>query len=317
MGKGKGNGIVILRVLRRGVGSALVPLLVGGCTQGEGARGACERPERIGQMPDELPESSGLAASRRYPGVFWSHNDSGHDPVVFAIDTAGKLLGRVRVSGARNVDWEDMELAPCATAGSGVGGGSGPGEDCLYFADTGDNRLRRDDAAIYRVPEPAPGDTATVPAERFPVRFPDGPRDVEALYILPDGAIHLVSKGRRHPIAVYRYPPPLRADERVELERVQTLSDGPALLPRQVTGAAASPDGRRVAIRTYTAVQLYHPAPDGRLTPLHPDPGIDLFRLAEPQGEAVELLDDGTLYFTSETGPQHVPAPLTRMRCRR
>lgn len=220
-----GVGVIPLRwgelVNLRGIGwfvlAVLVMLVVGGCAQGEGARGACERPERLGWMPDELLESSGLAASRRYPGVLWSHNDSGHDPVVFAIDTTGQLLGRVRVSGARNVDWEDMELAPCAATGDDGGGGQRSGKDCLYIADTGDNRLRRDDAAIYRVPEPAPGDTVTAPAERFPVRFPDGPRDVEALYILPGGTVHLVSKGRGHPIAIYRYPPPLRAGEHIAI----------------------------------------------------------------------------------------------------
>ena len=33
----------------------------------------------------ELFEGSGLAASRKTPGLFWSHNDSGK-PVVFALD---------------------------------------------------------------------------------------------------------------------------------------------------------------------------------------------------------------------------------------
>ena len=41
----------------------------------------------------ELFEGSGLAASRKTPGLFWSHNDSGK-PVVFALD--GKdMTGRL------------------------------------------------------------------------------------------------------------------------------------------------------------------------------------------------------------------------------
>lgn len=312
----------------------LSAVLSAGCAQAPGPGSACELPERLGTLPDELTESSGLAASHESPGVLWSHNDSGNDAVVFAIDTTGDLLGRVRIEGARNVDWEDMELAPCRLAAdrtlTAAGRETGApmsehdlhrtdsprdGTDCLYIADTGDNRLRRDDPALYRVPEPRPADTVTTAAERFPVRFPDGPRDVEALFIHPEAGIHLVSKGREHPVTLYRYPPPLRADETVELEHVQELSDGPARLPRQITGAAASRDGRWIAIRSYTAVQFYSLRADGSLAPALPDPGIDLMRLAEPQGEAVELLPDGTLYLSSETGPADVPAPLSRLSC--
>lgn len=280
-----------------------------GCAQTPTLEGVCSAPERIGTLPAELAESSGLAASRTYPGILWSHNDSGHDAVLFALDTLGNVIGRTRVAGARNIDWEDITLAPCAQQ-------TGDADtDCLYIADTGDNRLRRDDIAIYRVPEPDPRDTVTAPAERFPLHLPDGPRDIEALYILPGEDVHLVTKGRAHPIDVYRYPSPLRAGEGVEVERVQSLSQEPVQLPQHVTGAAASPDGRWVAIRSYTAVQLFTPTSSGHLTPALSEPGIDLMRLAEPQGEAVEILSDGTLYFTSESGPNGATGPLSRLRC--
>src|SRR4051794_6987818 len=40
----------------------------------------------------EITESSGLAASRKHPGVFWTHNDSGNGPYIFAITRDGHLL---------------------------------------------------------------------------------------------------------------------------------------------------------------------------------------------------------------------------------
>ena len=46
-------------------------------------------------MVPEIPETSGLAVSRRNPGLLWSHNDSGSAAVLFALDTAGTLRGRV------------------------------------------------------------------------------------------------------------------------------------------------------------------------------------------------------------------------------
>src|SRR6185503_14866394 len=100
-------------------------------------------------MP-EIPETSGLAVSRRNPGLLWSHNDSGSAAVLFALDTAGAVRGRVRVP-VRTRDWEDVSAARC------------PSGDCLYVADIGDNKGARRTVQIYRVPEPAVGDSETAP----------------------------------------------------------------------------------------------------------------------------------------------------------
>src|SRR4051812_19029080 len=56
----------------------------------------------------EIDESSGIAASRCQNGVLWTHNDSGDDAFIFAINKAGETLGTWRVPNARNVDWEDI-----------------------------------------------------------------------------------------------------------------------------------------------------------------------------------------------------------------
>ena len=101
-------------------------------------------------MVPEIPETSGLAVSRQHPGLLWTHNDSGSAAVLFALDTAGTLRGRVRIP-IRTRDWEDVSAARC------------PSGDCLYIADIGDNRRTRRQVQIYRVPEPAPGDAETAP----------------------------------------------------------------------------------------------------------------------------------------------------------
>src|SRR6185503_10164190 len=116
----------------------------------------------------EIPEASGLAVSRRYPGLLWSHNDSGNAAVLFGIDAGGAARRRVRVP-IRTRDWEDVSAARC------------PAGDCLYLADIGDNRLTRRQVQIYRVPEPAVGDTNTAPPEIFNAAYPDGPHNAEAL----------------------------------------------------------------------------------------------------------------------------------------
>lgn len=265
----------------------------------------CEPGERTGLLPDTLAESSGVAASRTHPGVYWTHNDSGSEPALFAIDSAGAVLARVWVEGAENVDWEDVAIGTC------------PAGDCLYIADTGDNEETRDQAAIYRIPEPTPRDGRSAPAERFPIRFPDRPQDAEALFLLPgpEPTAYIVTKGRAGPVALYRYPPPFMPDRVVELERVQTFEPGPVPLGQQVTGADATPDGRWVVIRTYDSLRL-HRARDDRSEPLLEPHDISLRELEEPQGEGVGVRADGTLVLTSEAGPLGGLGAVHLMRCR-
>jgi hypothetical protein len=299
-------------------GLLAVVALAAACAGPVQAGGPCvpERPPVL--LPPEVPESSGVepagtvwaAAPGEQSLAFWTHNDSGWEPVLFLVDAEGGLLARLEVSGARNVDWEDLAAGPC-----------GEGTRCLYVADTGDNLERREDPAIYRIPEPrldAAALRGAVPAERIPLRFPDGPRDVEALALLADGRGLLVSKGRNHPVEVYRTPVPLagaRPGEVLELERIQDLTDRPPFLPRYVTGAASTPDGSLVVVRTYETLGFYRPDPDGRLVEIAGGV-VNLRPLREPQGEAVAFLPGGRLVLTSEAGPGGDRGQMSVLDCR-
>src|SRR5215813_6353086 len=111
-----------------------------------GAGGAGYRPPvHLANLENQsIKESSGIAASRRNTGVFWTHNDSGDGPFIFAFDRQGKHRGVWRVIGAKAVDWEDMAIGP----------GSRRGRSYLYLGDIGDNSKKRDQITVYRVAEP-------------------------------------------------------------------------------------------------------------------------------------------------------------------
>jgi hypothetical protein len=261
----------------------------------------CSAPRVAAELPDVLDEASGVAISRTHDGVLWVVNDT--EPVgrVFAIDSAGIVLNDVRVRDSRNIDWEDIAVAECEHG------------QCLYIGEIGDNLHDREDVGFYRVAEPAPSDTVTRRAEWFPIRYPTGPQDAEALFVLPDERVFIIYKGRNRAVSLYRYPPPLRRDEVVELELLQELSDGIVQLPDLVTGAGATSDGRRVAVRTYSSLQIFDF--DGqRLQPVFDD-AIDLRPLDEPQGEGVDISDDGWIVLAGERGPDARPAPLSTLRC--
>jgi hypothetical protein len=264
--------------------------------------GVCDPPDVSVHLPDDIAESSGVAVSRDYPGVFWSHNDSGWDAVLFALDSAGTILGRVRVQGATNRDWEDIELAPC---------NPGDHRSCLFIGDIGDNNERHPRVGVYRIPEPDPwNDTVSAEAVIFRATYADGPRDAEALFVTDQG-IHIINKGRSHAVDLYRIPPPYRPGVTLDLSPIQRIAPPPTSVSAQVTGAAASTDQRHVVVRTYGGVRFYEIAGDTLLPVGRP---ASLVAPEQRQGEGVDFLDDGRLVLTSETMPPH-PASLAIVRC--
>ncbi|HEX2205550.1 MAG TPA: hypothetical protein VHG91_19720 [Longimicrobium sp.] len=263
--------------------------------------GALCRVEASGvALPDDVHEASGVAPGRRDSGVLWTHNDSG-DPVLAAVGADGRPRARVSVTGASLVDWEDVAAGPC------------PAGSCLYVGDIGDNGAARDRITVYRVLEPGAGETRTQPAEALHATYPDGPQDAEALFVMPDGGVYVVTKGETGPVAVYRFPQPLRPGATVRLERVRELAAGEARRSARITGASASPDGRWVALRTLREVAFYPAASfaTGGSEPLR----YDVSGLDEAQGEGVGFGPAGTVYLTSEGGKKEDPATLARLAC--
>jgi hypothetical protein len=267
-----------------------------------------------------LIESSGVAASRAHPGILWTHNDSGDGPYLYATDLAGRDLGFLLVPGAEASDWEDMALGPCPPPGRAA--------SCVYLADTGDNPESRPWVTVYAVPEPrpptGPGDTlrTTAAPAVLRLRYPDGPHDVEAIYVSPrDSAVYLVSKGRSGGIRLYRVS---RAqwegnqDERhvATAALIQTLDIRPSIRAgRLATGAAMRPDGRLVAVRTYTEIYLFAAIAGGRLVPARARPCSIAVMKPGGGGEAIDFLDDSTLVLTTEA-LQRRAGSVHRVTCR-
>jgi hypothetical protein len=264
-------------------------------------------------------ESSGVAVSRAYPDVLWTHNDSGDGPYLYATDLRGTDRGALLVPGAQALDWEDMSLGPCPPRTKAT--------SCLYLADTGDNMELRPFVTVYAVPEPPPPERAgdTLGTTRAPavlhLRYPDGPHDVEAVYVSPrDTALYLVSKGytRGSVIRLYRVDRAAwttrdTASHIVVATLVQTLDIRPnPEAGRVITAGAIRPDGRLVALRTYSEIFLFYPGVGGRLLPARERPcniaGLEI------GGEAIDFLNDSTFVLTSEAGRWH-PGTIDTVKC--
>lgn len=270
--------------------------------------GGCSAPSSLAcstgearALPESIPESSGAAWSRSRPAVFWTVND-GREGVLFAVDTAGTLVDRVETIGD---PLRDVEALAGGTCGDGF---------CLYLADTGDNQERRASVAVHRIREPEAGETSAA-RTAFPARFPEGPRDVEALFVFPGEDLYMVTKGRSSAPSVYRYPGPLRPDTLVVLEFVGALGRGPASFSGRITGASAMPghDGL-VLVRSYEAMEMLRMTPAGLAAV--PGSRLNLRVLQEAQGEAVAAGENGRVVLTSEAGPLANRGSFRVMDCR-
>jgi hypothetical protein len=252
-----------------------------------------------------LNESSGIAASRRHPGVFWSHNDSGGGPWIYAFDHAGKSLGRWTVPGARASDWEDITIGP------------GPKKDAsyLYIGDIGDNNSGRKFVTVYRIPEPAElngGTGKTAAAESIRLEYPDRAHDAEALLIHPkSGDLYIVTKarGEDRDTRVYKASAPLNTKAKTRLKQVATL-DLPntsvfTLLIGRITGGDISPDGTRVAVCDYLkAWEAVLPAGARNFDAIWSAKWRDIGIGQRAQGEGIAYRHDGkALLVTSEGKP--------------
>lgn len=176
--------------------AALAALLLTACTR----QPAYGPPLRTGSMPPGIRESSGLAVSRREARILWTHNDSGGQPLLYAIEPSGAIRGEVRIAGIANRDWEDIASFEL------------DGRAWLLVADVGDNAGRRTDCALHIIAEPDPAELSPVRenltpvAWTVPVRYPDGARDVESVAVdARAGLVYLLAK-RTSPHGLYTLP---------------------------------------------------------------------------------------------------------------
>jgi hypothetical protein len=275
----------------------------------------------IGTLPAALDETSGLAVSRTQPGVLWSHNDSGNAPNLYAIAASGKLLATFQVA-AKARDWEDMSSGPCP---DGPEAALSEPPNCLYLADIGDNDRVRESLTVYVVAEPTVASAAENPgalaARSFRYRYPDGPDDAEAFAVLPDGDATIVTKGRAGTIRFFHLGRAAIARAIASGEVLPADDQGDtgikpdADISRLVTGAAVSPDGTMLAVRTYYEVYFFRAAREREIVRWRAVTDHPCFLgRAEPQGEAIDYLDDEVLILTSERS-RNASGLIHRLRC--
>src|SRR6185369_1178334 len=252
-----------------------------------------------------ISESSGLVASRTTPGAYWTHNDSGDGPFIYAFDTRGDSFGTFRVNGAEARDWEDIAAGP----------GPQPNRSYLYIGDIGDNDAVRPEVIVYRVAEPAlsadtrkftksrPGSTEL--ADTIRLKYPDGKHDAEALLVHPrTGNLYLVTKVLIANPVVYEAVAPFTAGRSITLRKVGEPRV-PSLFGGAITGGSISPDGRRVALCDYFAgYELVLPAGNSNFDDIWKQKMTSFDLGKRKQGESITYRLDGKAFLATSEGKQ-------------
>ena len=273
-------------------------------------------PTRLATIKNpSIDESSGLVASRSTPGVYWTHNDSGDGPFIYAFDATGETRGVFRVLGAEARDWEDMSIGP----------GPKRGQSYLYLGDIGDNEEVRAEIVVYRVAEPAlaaadktstkkqPRTTAM--AEAFRLRHPDGKHDAETLIVHPvSGNLYIVTKVMLRNPVVYEAAAPLAGGNVTTLTKIGELRV-PSMLGGVLTGGSISPDGRHVALCDYLqGYELTLPASSKSFNDIWTQKMVS-FPLGErKQGESIAYRADGNALLATSEGKSPPLLQVERLR---
>ncbi len=231
-----------------------------------------------------LAELSGLAVEG---DRLWAMADGGRRVQVHRIDPDSCAVLDTRSEAVDPSDAEDLARGP---------------DGGLWVGDIGDNELRRTTVAVIELP-------AAGPARLYRLTYPDGPHDAEALLVDAAGRPVVVVKDASGPAGVYRTEARPTGVGPTPLIRVGELvlppSDTPGgpiggLGSRVVTGAAATADGRVVALRSYTDAWLFA-VPDGDVPAALGGRPVRVPLPNEPQGEAIAFQPSGALVSGSET----------------
>lgn len=302
-----------------GLAAALVLAIGAASLRADPAEEPLEGVQIAGILTDaRLGELSGLDASLREPDRFWALNDGGNGNFLFLLDSRGRVLRQFEVAGTRNVDWEDLVSFQWR------------GQPWLLIADSGDNAGKRDHATLYLLPEPAAShrQARLEGARSLHYRYEDGPHDVEAVTVDPQGEDVLLLTKRTVPSSMFRIPlTAFDRDEMVIAERIAILEgipqpteedierDGPLARYRsQPTAMDIDCSGNALLVLSYDSVYRYRrragqswaEALTGQ------DPGRTAVMLL-PQAESLAFDRDCRHVYI---GSEKVPSPLLRFRYR-
>jgi hypothetical protein len=245
-------------------------------------------------VSEELDEISGLAWQDK--DVFWMHNDSGDQSVIYQINQRGESIQQLRIPEVSARDWEDIAIL------------KRDGETKIYIADIGDNGEKYPYYPIHIVTMQSSHSNEISSVNTIFVNYGTlGPRDAEGIAIDPTNEdIYILTKGRGGTAYLLRKKGPHLINEHQQMEILHrfVIPDIKGLNPYRFTALDISKDGTSMLWRDYQSAYLLRKnnaetwddvfIKSNKIT----HPICPLALPIQPQGESISFGDKHTLIYT-------------------
>jgi len=197
---------------------------------------------KILSVSDHLNEISGIEYDKN--GNLWAINDGGNSPQIHHIDSLGNISRSIRITNAKNVDWEDMTQDDFGH---------------FFIGDFGNNLNIRSNLTIYKIENPIDIKGDSTKAEIIKFKFNDQDIDdklerdmnfdLEA-FISYKGKLYLFTKNRTKPFDGYTNLYEIgefASNQNAKLiDKFKTCTSDKYLC--WITSAALSPDKMKLAL---------------------------------------------------------------------
>jgi hypothetical protein len=231
--------------------------------------------------------------------VLWTENDSGNPNTIFALDTAGHLLGTYYLDGVSNYDWEDMSVGP----------GPEPGVNYLYLANSASHEAANQ-SIIVRVPEPtvyasqqvaSPVTVHLSGTQSQTFNWAASTPNAETMFVdRQNGDIYLGSK-QDNVTLIDR-----ATQAQFSASGTQTMTQIGSVPLNKGNGASISPDGRQIFVRNQGNIALLYHRSAGQTVAQAMTTQPDSIRVngtdVEPNAESIAFDPDGNNFYTFSEG---------------
>ena len=243
-------------------------------------------PEGAIELSKKIDETSGLAS---FENNFLTLNDSGGKPALYSFNAKGDLLETHKIDGAINRDWED--IAQDSTH--------------FYIADTGNNYAIREDLTVYIVTRDFKLKDSIKINYASQTNFKKKKKnkyDAETLIAYGDSLLIFSKNRKSQKTQLYAFP---KEGGQFSLEKLHTF-DVNAL----ITGGDYDSNSKQLVLTAYLPdyTQYIFKAENFQLDQLE-DIVLERYQLPlkPAQIEAVKILDNGSVWITSEGEGSSLP----------
>ena len=243
-------------------------------------------PEGAIELSKKIDETSGLAS---FENNFLTLNDSGGKPALYSFNAKGDLLETHKIDGAINRDWED--IAQDSTH--------------FYIADTGNNYATREDLTVYIVTRDFKLKDSIKINYASQTNFKKKKKnkyDAETLIAYGDSLLIFSKNRKSQKTQLYAFP---KEGGQFSLEKLHTF-DVNAL----ITGGDYDSNSKQLVLTAYLPdyTQYIFKAENFQLDQLE-DIVLERYQLPlkPAQIEAVKILDNGSVWITSEGEGSSLP----------